>query len=302
MQRLISFLISLVIAVGSDVSGAADDKKAAELLKAAREALGGAAKLTKVQGLTATGALQRAMGDRQMTGEITLHLALPDKMLRSDGISPMGDGAMIVTDQGINGTTPLRNSRTLNMPPGAVIRMPPAPEHGSEQELQMLRNSRAELARLTIAFLLTAPGSLPIEFAYAGEAEAPDGKADVLDMKGEGSFAAKLFLDKATHRPLMIAYRGVAPRMVMQTVRGDGPGGAGAAAAAAGRGEVRAPGAAPAESVDISLFLDDYKTVDGVLLPHHITRSVDGQPSEEWTFKTIKVNPQFKPDTFAPAK
>ena len=46
------------------------------------------------------------------------------------------------------------------------------------------------------------------------------------------------------------------------------------------------------------MFLDDYKAVDGVLLPHHITRSVDGQPSEEIVFKTIKVNPSFKTDTF----
>jgi hypothetical protein len=46
------------------------------------------------------------------------------------------------------------------------------------------------------------------------------------------------------------------------------------------------------------MFLDDYKSVDGVMLPHHITRSIDGQPNEELTFKTIKVNPSFKADTF----
>jgi hypothetical protein len=36
------------------------------------------------------------------------------------------------------------------------------------------------------------------------------------------------------------------------------------------------------------------------MLPHHIARAIDGQPSEEWTFKTVKVNPAFKEDTFAP--
>ncbi len=51
--------------------------------------------------------------------------------------------------------------------------------------------------------------------------------------------------------------------------------------------------------VDISMFLDDYKAVDGVMLPHHMTRSIDGKPNEEWTFTTIKVNPVFKPDTFS---
>ena len=52
-------------------------------------------------------------------------------------------------------------------------------------------------------------------------------------------------------------------------------------------------------SVDITIFLDDYKTVSGVQLPHHITRSIDGKPTEELTFKTITVNPAFKPDTFS---
>ena len=70
-----------------------------------------------------------------------------------------------------------------------------------------------------------------------------------------------------------------------------------AAAAGARRGDAgrrRAP-----QVVDITLFLDDYKPVDGVLLPHHMSRSIDGKPTEEMTFKTIKINPAFKPDTFA---
>jgi hypothetical protein len=51
--------------------------------------------------------------------------------------------------------------------------------------------------------------------------------------------------------------------------------------------------------VDITLYLDDYRPVDGVMLPHHMARSVDGKPTEDTTFKTIKLNPAFKPDTFA---
>ena len=54
----------------------------------------------------------------------------------------------------------------------------------------------------------------------------------------------------------------------------------------------------PPQIVDIQLFLDDYKTVDGIQLPHHFSRSIDGKPAEEMTFKTIKINPAFKPDAF----
>jgi hypothetical protein len=289
MQWLIAIL-SLAMTLGGYAARAAGDAKAAELLAQARAALGGESKLSKVQGLSCAGTVQRAIGDRQVTGDVTIDLQLPDKFLRSDSISPMGDAALVVTEQGINGDQLLRHSRTLNTPPGAVIRIPPPPVRGSEQEAQLLRNSRAELARTMLGLLLASPGNMPLEFKYAGEAESPDGKADVLDVTGPSSFAAKLFLDKTSHRPLMMVYRGVSPRVVVQTQRGGPPPADGA----------HAPTAPPAEQSDINMFLDDYKAVDGVMLPHHITRSVDGQPSEDMVFKTIKVNPAFKPDTFSP--
>lgn len=288
MERFLAILFSLAMTLGGYAARAAGDTKASELLAQARAALGGENTLSKVQGLSCAGTVQRAIGDRQVTGEVTIDLQLPDKLLRSDSIAPMGDAALVVTEQGLNGEQLLRHSKTLNTPPGAVIRVPPPPARGSEAEAQALRNSRAELARLALSLLLAAPPSMALEFKYAGEAESPDGKADVLDVTGPSSFAAKLFLDKASHRPLMVVYRGVSPRVVMQTQRGGPPPAADAQ---------HAPPPAP-EQVDINMFLDDYKAVDGVMLPHHITRSVDGQPSEEIVFKTIKVNPSFKADTF----
>jgi hypothetical protein len=289
MERLWVAVISLVLTLGSYAARAAGDAKAAELLAQAKKAIGGEQKASSVTALSAAGTVNRAMGDRQISGELTLDLQLPDKMVRTESISPMGDGALVVTSQGVNGDTLLRNTRMVNAPPGLVVRTPPPPAAGSDAETQALRNSRAELARLSIALLLSAPSSLPVEFTYAGEAEAPDGKADVLDVKGPSSFSAKLFLDKTTHRPLMLAYRGVAPRIVMQTQRGGPPPGA--------QGDVAAM--PPAETVDINMFFDDYRSVDGLLLPHHMSRSVGGEVTEEWTFKTVRLNPTFKADTFA---
>jgi hypothetical protein len=229
-----------------------------------------------------------------VSGELTLDVQLPDKFLRTESISPMGDSALVITEQGINGETLLRNVRTMNTPPGAIIRTPPPPPPGSDAEVQALRNSRAELARLAVGLLLASPASLPVEFTYGGEAEAPDGKADVLDLKGASNFAARLFLDQASHRPLMMTYRGASPRMVVQTVR------ARAGVPPSADSHSAQPNAPPQpEIVDISMFFDDYRPVDGVLFPHHVTRAVDGQTNEEWTFNAVKVNPTFKPDTFA---
>ena len=285
MQRLIVSLISLAMTFGGFAARAAGDTKAEQLLAQAREALGGEKQLARVQGLTATGTYQREMGDRQVNGEITIDLQLPDKMLRTESMRPTGDATIEVL-QGINGEQVLRNSRTIGGGPNMMIRL--APPGGADGEAQALRNQRADMARFALVFLLTSPSATPLEYAYGGEAEAEDGKADVVDAKGPGSFAARLFFDKKTHRLLMLSYRGAAPRMIMQTRRGDGPPPAGGAP----------PELPPPQIVDIQLFLDDYKNVDGVLLPHHLSRSIDGKPSEEMTFKTIRINPAFKPDAF----
>ena len=162
-----------------------------------------------------------------MSGEVTIDLQLPDKLLRTESMSPMGD-ILIVTEQGLNGDKLLRNQRTLNGPPGVVIRTPPPPT--GDAEAQAIRNARADLARTALAFLLTSPASLPLEFSAGGEAESDEGKADVIDVKGAGNFAARILLDQKTHRPLMLIYRGVAPRMMIQTQQGPPPeGGRGAA-------------------------------------------------------------------------
>lgn len=283
-------MISLLLAASSYAARAAGDTKGAELLAQARAAIGGEKRVAAVKGLSCAGTIARDLGGRRVSGELTLDLQLPDKMLRTESISPMGDGALVVTEQGVNGDALLRRTSTRNAPPGLMIRTPPTPAAGSDAEAQALRNSRAELARMTLALLLSTPSTMPIDVTSAGEAESPDGKADVLDLKGPGSFAAQLFLDKTSHRPLMLMYRGIAPRMIVQRREGPPPSGA------APRADADPP--AP-DTVDITLYFDDYRAVDGVLLPHHIARAVGGETNEEWTFTSVKVNPAFKPDTFA---
>jgi hypothetical protein len=296
MQWLMVSMISLAMTLGGLAARLEGDTKAAQLLAQARAALGGEKNLTKVQGLTCTGSYERTLGDRQLSGDLTLDLQLPDKMLRTETMNPIGDMTVVV-EQGINGEKLLRSQRTLNASPGAIIRMG-APPATADAEAQAVRNARAEMTRTLLALLLASPASLPVEFTYGGEAEADEGKADVIDAKGAGSFAARLFLDQKTHRPLMLQYRGVAPQMRIQTQQMQGPPDP-ERLRRAEQAAHQAAGTSPAPPVvDIALYLDDYKSVDGVMLPHHIARSVDGKPTEEMTFKTIKVNPAFKAGTF----
>src|SRR5476649_651362 len=126
MQRVIVYLISLLMTLGSFVARAAGDGKVEQLLAQARAALGGEKNLNKVQGLTATGTYQRTMTDRQLSGDVTIDLQLPDRILRTESMNPIGD-MTVITEQGLNGEMLLRNQRTVNAPPGAVIRMGAAP-------------------------------------------------------------------------------------------------------------------------------------------------------------------------------
>ncbi len=56
--------------------------------------------------------------------------------------------------------------------------------------------------------------SLNARYTYAGEAESPDGKAYVIDVKNDDGFAARLFIDEKTHLPLMVTYQGPQPQVV----------------------------------------------------------------------------------------
>lgn len=53
----------------------------------------------------------------------------------------------------------------------------------------------------------------------------------------------------------------------------------------------------PAPS-QMTLYLADFKKVDGIMLPHRLTQAADGKPVEEWTLEKVKVNPSVKTDLF----
>ena len=81
------------------------------------------------------------------------------------------------------------------MPQGAT--MPGATPMGGRGPAMDPRRARLtivkqDFARLALG-LFAASSAYPLTFAYAAVAEAPQGRADVLDAKGEGEFRAALF-------------------------------------------------------------------------------------------------------------
>jgi hypothetical protein len=158
---------------------------------------------------------------------------------------------------------------------------------------QQRRVREAEMARLALVWLLTTEAPV----TWIGTAESPEGTADVLEVKPSDGIATRVFLEPATHMPLMITWEGQAPRGNGLGARGTQRAPRGDTAPQGRRGGA-AQGAGPQAQTTLEMHLAEYKVVNGIKLPHLITRGSDGVTQEEWKIKNFKINPNFKADTF----
>ncbi len=290
---LIVFLIAAAVLVEMFPNVSAQDAagKAQQLIAQARAALGGD-KLKSVTSLSANGTYRRLMGGREMAGEVQFDLLLPDKMIRIETLNPIGN-MEITRMEAINGDNVWMDQQTSGG--GGAMVMIRRPGGDSPQGLEMQKNSiRSDFARTTLGLLLTTLSTFPVEYSYAGLADSPDGKADVLEVKGPNNFAARLFLDQKSHKPLLISYQSRKPRMITQTVQGQHR----------SEEEIKkqieeAEARAAAEPmVEFQIYFNDYREVSGVSLPHRLTRSIENEVSEETEITKYKINPSIKTDRF----
>jgi len=269
----------------------ADGDRALELVKQARAAIGGE-KLDSLKSLSAAGSYRRVMGEREMSGELEFDMLLPDKFLKTEILNPI-PGVEVTRYDALNGDQTWMDSKQGGGGGGMVMIRRPGGDSPQGQATQQ-QAIRAEFARLLLGWLVATPASLPVEFSYAGEAEAPDGRAYALDVKGPNNFAARLFLDQKTYLPLMVSFKGRAPRMAFNQVSGP----ASSPEEIEKRVKEAEAAMAAAPEVEVQITFSDYREVSGVKFPHHVTRAIDGKVNEEWEMKKFKLNPSIKPDKF----
>jgi hypothetical protein len=265
--------------------------RAQQLLDQARAAIGGE-RIKSVKSLSATGNYRRMLGEREMSGEVQFEILLPDKMMKTETMSP-APSVEITRIETIDGNHVWTDQQSSGMGGGMVIMRRPGGDTPHGQAMQD-NAVRAEFARLAIGLLLSTPSSFPVQYDYAGVAEAPDGQADVLDVKGPNGFAARLFIDQKTHKPLMLTYKGRKPRMIMRSFSGS-PGNREEIEKSAREAEAEA---AKQPEVEFQIRYSDYREVDGVSFPHRVSRAIDGEVNEELEITKYKIDPSFKPDKF----
>ena len=318
-RTFIRLALSFVLAAAAGAPASAQDTKAADLLAKTRKALGDK-KLDSLRSLSIQAEAQRNVGSMQMSSDVEIVMEMPDKYVRTE----TGKGMMAMNmTSGFNGDRPIMPAGATSMGPGGsmMIRIGPGgpmPNDGAkttpaEQEqlnTAAVRAQRAEISRLMLGWLGTTHPALRADYTYAGEAESPDGKAHVIDVKDADGFSARLFIDQNNFLPLMVTYQGRAPRMVTA----GGPMGARPQGQQTHTRELsdedRKKMAADAEkqiqqqmaqapTVEFTMFFDDWREVDGIHFPHVMRRGSGGEVTEEWTISRVKINQKVDAKKFA---
>jgi len=245
-----SFVITiLAAAVLRPAPMPAQSRDPAAVLAEAREALGGEKRLSAVKNFVATGRTRQVRGDNLVPIEFEIAVELPDKYVRKDEIPAQESGP---TSTGFNGDDLIQLPiPTAPVPPPGMGRAagPTAPP--SQVQLDAARNARVaavkqDFARLTLGMFAASFSSYPLTFSYVGQAEAPQGKAEVIEAKAPPNLSMRLFVNRQTHLPIMVSWQAPARPAGGPgrggPVRGEGRGGPGRAEGAAAPA---APAAAP---------------------------------------------------------
>jgi hypothetical protein len=309
MRKVMNGFVVVMVAVPALVLGQAGDVN--KVLADMRAALGGADKVAAVKTMTATGrTLRTNQAGTTSESEFELAMELPDKYMMRSVLANMGQMS-IYRNAGFNGNGLIN---LIDQPPslggggGAMVVMRsaggaapgavPTPEQKAESDRLQTVAQKKDFARLTLGMFGSSYAGFPVEFSYGGEAEAADGKAYVVDVKGAEDFTARLFVDAKTNLPLMLSWMALEPLVMQQNISRGGGSPPDRAKMMEEMAAAQKAAEANRKMVEHRVYYSNFRTVNGLKLPHTLQRSVAGKPTEEMTFDAIKVNPKIDSKKF----
>lgn len=313
---VVAALLSGAAALAHTQSATTDPKA---ILAATRTALGGDARLSAVKTFVMSGRTRQVRGDNLVPIEFEISVELPNKYLRKDEIPAQESGP---TATGFNGDELLQDPPPPPMPerPGVPA---PSPAQLDAARRARVQGVKQDFVRLTLGMFAASFESFPLDFTYVGQAEAPQGKAHVLEAKGAGGFTVRYFINSTTNLPLMVSWQGPAGRGMPGGRGGPGgpagpgagaptpgaaaqtpapPAGAPAAAAPVPGTQAPAPGAgtppSPPKPVEQRIYYADYRETDGLTLPFRIRRATGADTTEETVIDRYRINTKIDPRKF----
>jgi hypothetical protein len=290
-----ALVMSGIIVCGRSAVASAQTADPGTVLAETRAALGGDTRIGAVKTFVANGRTRQIRGDNLVPIEFEIQSELPDKYSRRDEF-PAQDAGPATT--GFNGDHLIQIPEQVAPPARPGGPPPPTPEQQQAAQRARVVQAKQDFARLMLGLFATSSPSFPLTFTYAGQAEAPQGKAHVLDAKGPANFTARLFVSADTHLPIMVTWQQAAP----PARRGGPPPGATPGARAAPPGAAGAPPGAPATppppAVEHRLYFADYRDVDGLKLPFRLRHAIGADTIEETTFDRFRINARIDPRRF----
>jgi hypothetical protein len=353
MRVLLPVVAVACLGAGMVAAGRDEGKDPSAVLAAAREALGGEKALSAVKSFVATGRTRQVRGQNLVPIEFEIACELPDKYVRKDEVPAQESEP---TTSGFNGDKLIQIPRPPDPPPAAPAKPPTAPAAAPagapsapaasaaaapaagapaaatakaagppapppDPRKARVASAKQDFARLTLGMFAASFDSYPLTFTFVGQAEAPQGKADVLDAKGPGTFALRFFVNAETHLPIMVSWTNPATNVVLtepgQSAPANTPPGSIVVQAPARPqatapkeqqdqyvkdvAALRAKTLAIAKPVETRIYFADYRDIgNGLKFPFRLRKAVAGETIEETNFDAFKINPRIDPRKFQP--
>jgi hypothetical protein len=252
--------------------------------------------------------------------EFEINCEFPDRFVRRDEIPAQDTDP---TTLGFNGNELIQFPPP---PPGAGAGRaggpPPSSGRGAGGPQQRLANVKQDFVRLTLGMFATSFPSYPLTFKYAGQGEAPEGKADILDVAGPANFSARFVVQRTTHLPVMLIWQVPSTNVIFRipgqpppatvppgAVVVDAPPPPASTASQEERDQysatvanLRKQALTQAKPVENRMYYADFRDVDGLKMPFRLRRAIAGETIEETTFDRFRINAKIDPRKFEGSK
>jgi hypothetical protein len=329
-KKMKNFIVSILcaatffIGLGGLIEGVGakfkSDERALELLRQARQAVGGEQSIAAVRSMTITGRVTKTFDfdgtPKIEQGDWEMNLQLPNQLSKTMKLRREGAGGEKLenVDKEI---FVVRQSGELK----EKIALPEA-ESGDKKRVAFVVKKdggdkvmvngdgpnaevnrvlidkvagagafrQNELFRITLALLLAQPQGVDVTYKYAGEGSIDGANCDIVEASANGS-TIRLYLDKSSHLPVMMSYQAPKPFMIKmrkEDVKADANGDV-----KVFRDKMPAP-----EMAEFQIRFSDYRSVGGVQLPHRWTQTVGGKEDETIDITGYELNPANIADKF----
>lgn len=307
------------------------DERALELLRQARQAIGGDQSLANVRSLTITGRATKTFdfdgAAKTEQGDWEMNLQLPDKIsrmmkLRREGAN--GEGKLenvekeffVLRQSGElkekidipegEGGDKKRVAFILKNEGGEKVVTNDAGERVQDRRVILNKDNkdlhavngafhRNELFRTTLALLLTPPQGVDVSYKYAGEGSVDGAACDIIEAIANGS-NIRLYLDRSSHLPVMMTYQAPKP-FAIRIRKEEGKTAGNNEDVKIIREKLHDKMPAP-EMAEFQVKFSDYRSVGGLQLPHRWTQTINGKDDEVIDVAAYELNPANIADKF----